>query len=108
MRAANYYLQHLDCKLAVILLSDAAVTQQSPSTANTTRPRSDIPYTAQQVQTNSHKGPQNLSALDDGMGDDELDSLLQEGLTDDFNLGSLQEHDTQNEEGIQVCTTSPC
>lgn len=89
MRAADYYFQHLDCKLPIIVLSDSATKAQQPSNTTGSIPQSEFTTTPQQGQPNT--GPDVLpSAITNGIGDDELDSLLQGGSTDDFNLEALQ------------------
>lgn len=74
MRAADYYFQHLDRKVQVVVVSDANLS------GNPLNP------TAPQQQSTDTAVP--LAATN--TADDELDQLLQGGGPEDFDLGGLQ------------------
>lgn len=83
MRAANYYFQHLDQKVQVVVVSDATANQQTASSGllgNLSNPA------ASQQQATDIAVPLAASEI----SDDELDELLQGGGPEDFDLGALK------------------
>jgi len=91
MRAAEYYFQHLGCNTPVILLSDDSSSQQVQLGSATVRPKSPLAAAPQWAQTDIPTDSAQHSAVHNGMGDDELDSLLTGGSTDDFDFEALQQ-----------------
>lgn len=105
MRAANYYLQHLDHKVQVIVVSDVAARQQpafSGTPSNHSRP---VPE-GQRVPDTSTLHAAHVNS------DDELDQLLQSGGPEDFDLGApAPAHScthVQTSQGSQVGLTVVC
>lgn len=80
MRAANYYFQHLDKKVQVVVVSDATANQQTAS------PGSLSKAAASQQQATDTAVP--LSGTE--TSDDELDKLLQSGGPGHFDIGALK------------------
>lgn len=74
MRAADYYFQHLDRKVQVVVVSDASL---SGNPLNPAAPQQQATDTAA-----------SLPAIN--TSDDELDQLLQGGGPEDFDIGALQ------------------
>ena len=91
MRAAEYYFQHLGCSTPVILLSDDSSPQQAQLGSTAVRPKSPLAAAPQWTQTDTPTDSSQHSAVYDGMGDEELDSLLTGGSTDDFDIEALQQ-----------------
>ena len=84
MHAANYYFQHLDCKIPIILISDVGDKQShSGITAQPYLPQKAQPTAAAAYQEHNDSGYE--------ITDDELDNLLQQGSSDDFNIDALQQ-----------------
>lgn len=89
MRAADYYFQHLDRRIPIILLSDST---PNPGQSGDIRIRPDRPLpTMSHTQPNQEAASGQHSAAGHGMGDEQLDSLLQSGSPDDFILEALQQ-----------------
>lgn len=74
MRAADYYFQHLDRKVQVVVVSDAGLSGNPLSPAAPQQQATDTAETLAAINTS----------------DDELDQLLQGGGPEDFDLGALQ------------------
>ena len=89
MRAADYYFQHLDRRIPIILLSDST---PNPAPSGDIRSRLDCPLpTMSHAQPNLDTGSGQHSTAGYGMGDEELDSLLQSGSPDELILEALQQ-----------------
>ncbi len=91
MRAAEYYYQHLGCNTPVILLSDDSSSQQAQLGSAAVRPKSPLAAAPQWTQTDIPTDSAQHSAVYVGKGDEELDSLLTGGSTDDFAIEALQQ-----------------
>ena len=108
MRAANYYFQHLDCKVPVILLSDSNPQPQHAPEAD--RQLSTLLLDSKPDPQHATEADGHLSALqpphsvpsaayteynDKGyeISDAELDALLAGGVSDDFSLDALKPQD---------------
>ena len=91
VRAAEYYFQHLGCNTPVILLSDDSSSQQAQLGSTAVRPKPSLAAAPQWAQTDIPTHSAQLSAVYDGMGDEELDSLLTGGSTDNFDIEALQQ-----------------
>ena len=107
MRAAEYYFQHLGCSTPVILLSDNSSSQQAQLGGAIVRPKSPLAAAPQWAQTDTPTDSAQHGAVCDGMGDDELDSLLTGGSADDFDIEALQQssvvRDTPKDATSKVC-----
>ena len=82
MRAANYYFQHLDKKVQIVVVSDATANQQTSS--------SGLPGNLSKPAALHQQGIDTavpLGAIE--TSDDELDKLLQGG-SQDFDLDALK------------------
>ena len=110
MRAAEYYFQHLGCSTPVILLSDNPSSQEGQLSSATVRPKSPLAAAPQWTQTDTPTDSSQHSAVYDGMGDEELDSLLTGGSTDDFDIEALQQssvvRDTLKDATSKVCNNA--
>ena len=107
MRAAEYYFQHLGCSTPVILLSDNSSSQQAQLGGAIVRPKSPLAAAPQWAQTDTPTDSAQHGTVYDGMGDDELDSLLTGGSADDFDIEALQQssvvRDTPKDATSKVC-----
>lgn len=83
MRAANYYFQHLDKKVQVVVVSDATAHHHTVSSGlpgNLPQPAA-----SQQQATDTAVPPAAIET-----SDDELDQLLHGGGPEDFDLDALK------------------
>ncbi|DBA71011.1 TPA: hypothetical protein ACH3X2_011442 [Trebouxia sp. C0005] len=108
--AAEYYFQHLGRNIPVILLSDDSSSQQVQLGSAAVRRKS--PHAAA-TQTDIPTDSAQHSAVYDGMGDEELDSLLTGGSTDDFDIEALQQSSVVRDtlksaisQGVQALTSA--
>lgn len=84
MRAANYYFQHLDKQVQVVVVSDATTNQQTASGGMVGH--LSKPVASKQQATDSAVPLATIGTSDD----DELDKLLQGGGPEDFDVGALR------------------
>ncbi len=107
MRAAEYYFQHLGCNIPVILLSEDSSSQHAQLGSAVVRPKSSLAVAPQWAQTDTPTDSSQHSAVYDGMGDEELDSLLTGGSTDDFDIEALQQSSVSRD-ALKDATSKVC